>query len=116
VIVMMMRRAVAPVIAALFAAGAVHANKAHEMLSGLPEGKQRHALKRTIESSGEPCGNVIRVFFQGFDSNKAAVWNAQCSNKRAYVVSVANDASGSTRVMGCAELAAITRVRCFTKL
>jgi hypothetical protein len=86
--------------------------RAPEQMAGLPEEKRRIVLQGTVTSTGENCV-VTRTFLQGTRYGDA-YWNVACSNGKAFVVKVADDAKGSTRVLDCAVVKAMGD-RCFTK-
>jgi hypothetical protein len=86
------------------------ANQAHDILLKLDNSKRNLALSATLR--GESCGSVVRNFFQGKGPYDEAFWNARCANGR----SIAADASGSTRVMDCALMYRLTKLKCFKKL
>lgn len=92
---------------------AVHANEGHALLAAMEPAARMEALGKLLTRSGYPCA-VSRVFFQGFDSDNAAYWNASCKDGNAFSVQIADDADGNTRIMDCAVLKAIG-VRCFSK-
>lgn len=89
-------------------------NRAHDMLAALSAEKQKDVFTRYAQ--GESCGDITRVFYQGMErKSRLAFWNIGCSNGRAYVVSITADASGSTRIMECQFMRAVTKTECFTK-
>lgn len=78
----------------------------------VPGGLARGAsLMTTIRSAGEPCAGVTKTFRQG-PRDGGEVWNATCSDGPSYgIVSTPQE----TTVMTCADLEAMTGVRCFTE-
>ena len=91
-----------------------YANEAHEILSRMSPEKRNEAMTEHMRRSNEPC-TVTRSFFQGFDKKRTAHWNVGCSNGAAFVVSIQNDASGSTRILDCKVLKAVAGMDCFKK-
>lgn len=98
--------------AALAVASLAAANPAHDKLAALNDADRQTALGAVL--IGERCA-VVRTFFQGFDKQRGAYWNAACSDGRAFGVTIKNDAQGSTTILDCAVLKRIARVDCFTK-
>lgn len=93
---------------------AVSARTVIEVLQAAREDQRASLLRTAIESTGEKCVEVTRTFFQGtVPSNGAAMWNAECYQGKSYSISVANDAGGSTRVLECGVMNAVTRTPCF---
>jgi hypothetical protein len=87
-------------------------NRFHAKLVAVSEKERNDRLSVVVVA--ESC-RVIRSFFQGFDPSGGAHWNVACSNGKAFVVLINNDARGSTRVMEC-EILKITGGReCFKK-
>jgi hypothetical protein len=109
-----MRLDVLLTIALLLGSPALSGNEAHEILSRMSPEKRNDAMTQHLTRSNEPC-NVSRTFFQGFDRQSTAHWNVGCSNGQAYVVSIRNDAPGSTRILDCKVLKAAANVDCFKK-
>lgn len=75
---------------------AVGANEAHMRLSELPD-KERNAMFAAVLA--DKCGAVTRTFFQGFDKKRTAYWSVACGKKRAYMISIENDAMGPTKIL-----------------
>jgi len=86
------------------------------LLRNADEDHRAKILQSAIESSGEKCPEVTRTFFQGTAGNGSALWNATCFRGLSYVITVANDAGGSTKVLGCSELKLVSGVPCFQRL
>jgi hypothetical protein len=109
-------RSNAILIAALLSnVGLVFANQAHDTLAGMSEDQRAGAMRTFMERSGEACPSVTRTFFQGFDKERSAFWNVQCSNRKAFVVMIYNDARGSNKILECGVLKAVTGMQCFKK-
>ncbi len=89
------------------------ANEGHALLVAMEPAARMEALGKLLTRSGYPCA-VSRAFFQGFDSDNAAYWNASCKDGKAFSVQIADDSEGNTRIMDCAVLKAIG-VNCFSK-
>lgn len=95
-------------------AASAFGNEAHEMLSRHTEPNQRYALAKIIRSAGDACPSATRVFYQGMERRtRVAMWNAECSNGRSYVISIYPDGHGSTKVLECKVLKAVAGVDCF---
>ena len=82
----------------------------------MSEVDRSEALAIFVESSGQPCRTVARTFFQGEDDKGNVLWNVECSGGNSYVVQIKNDVRGSTRVLTCRRLEAVSGGRCFKKL
>lgn len=76
-------------------------NVANEQLATSSAEKRNAALRATIVSAGDPCTRVKRAFFNGSSKDATAFWSVECSNGRSYMVSIAADATGSTKVLDC---------------
>ena len=94
---------------------AASANPAHEQLSSMSEQQRQSALAALLVKSGERCANVTKTFYQGNDKKGNAFWNAACANGDSFVIQLNNDATGSTRILGCRVLKALNGGICFTK-
>jgi len=92
------------------------ANPAHDRLTAMSEVDRSEALAILVESSGQSCRTVARTFFQGADDKGNVFWNVECSGGTSYVVQIKNDVRGSTRVLTCRRLEAVSGGRCFKKL
>ena len=90
-------------------------NEAHDIISAMSETDRRVALASFMRTSGESCARATRTFFQGFDKSGNAFWNVGCSNGRSFSVMIYNDSVGSTRILDCKVLKALTKVECFKK-
>jgi hypothetical protein len=77
------------------------ANPAHSALAKLSTGDRNERLTAFMQQSGEVCA-VKSSFFQGLDSRGTAYWNVRCSDGRGFLISVSNDAQGSTKILNCA--------------
>ena len=88
------------------------ANESHKQLAAMSEADRRVMLSLFMRENGEACF-VTKTFYQGSDSKGTASWNVACSNGKAFVIGVANDAGGSTSILGCEVLKAVARVECF---
>lgn len=89
-------------------------NRAHDLLIGRPDVQRNKTLSAFLAESGESC-DVERSFFQGLDKELSAYWNVACEGGKSYVVTVKNDATGSTRILDCGVLKAVSGVECFKK-
>jgi hypothetical protein len=87
-----------------------------ELLQAADEDQRASLLQRAIQSTGEKCVEVTRTFFQGTDSSGVAIWNAECYQGLSYGITVANNTTGSTRVLECGMLKAVTKIDCFQPL
>jgi mitochondrial fission protein ELM1 len=90
------------------------ANQAHDIISTMQEAKRNETLSRFMSKSGESC-KVTQSFFQGVDSKKSAFWNVACTSKKAYVIMMNNDSSGSTKILDCKAMKAVAKTDCFKK-
>jgi hypothetical protein len=99
----------------MLACGLAKANPAHDRIAAMSEQDRAGVFAKLLEASGEKCKKVNRTFFQGTTKNGDAFWNAECQNGAAYLVSVSNNASGSTSIMSCAVLKKMNAETCFKK-
>jgi hypothetical protein len=90
-------------------------NDAHNILMGMSDANRKTAFAGLLNASNESCGQVTQTFFHVIDGTGAAQWAVRCSNKRAYLISVANDKGGSTRILDCATLKLMTKMDCFAE-
>lgn len=67
-------------------------------------------LAKIVTSSGENCPRANRIFFQGANAT-SEMWNVECSTGESFAVTVEN--SGSSKVLACATLKAVSKVECF---
>ena len=79
------------------------ANDGHDRLMTMSASERTKALGGVLNASGEACTPTMS-FFQGFDKDKAAYWNVACSNGKAFNVQIADDKTGSTRILDCSIL------------
>ncbi|MDP3228494.1 MAG: hypothetical protein Q8N13_11035 [Acidovorax sp.] len=91
------------------------ANEAHRRISAMDETQRQEYFSVFLYRSEERCGLVTRTFFQGLDKKGDAYWNLACANGKSYMVSIANDAKGSSKILGCEFLKAINAGSCFKK-
>lgn len=90
------------------------ANSANDILMGLSPNEQTKHLGGVLNASQTSCVATVS-FFQGFDENGAAYWNVACSNGESYGIAIANDSVGSSKILSCSVLKAVSGVECFTK-
>jgi len=56
-------------------------------------------------------------FFMGMDpKDNSAFWSVRCTNGKSYEISIEANATGSTKVVDCALMAAVAKINCFKKL
>jgi hypothetical protein len=80
------------------------------------EDRQAQSLATVVQSAGFRCKSGTRAFFQGFEGpGRSASWNVTCGDGRSYSITIHNDATGSTKVLGCDVIERATKVRCFQK-
>jgi hypothetical protein len=78
----------------------------------LSEVARNAALGYAVQDEG--C-RVTRSFFQGLDKAGAAFWNVTCSNGKAFSIMIENNSRGSTQVLECEMLKAVSGVECFRR-
>jgi hypothetical protein len=89
-------------------------NASHDALAALSEDTRRLWFTKAFRDSGDPCGQVTRTFYQGMEkSAKTAFWNVACSNGPSYSIAVYTD--GSTKLLECSVMKAVTSTACFVK-
>ena len=74
-------------------------------------------LAQMIRSKGESCGTATTAFWQ--HTNPAfgdVTWNVRCDSGGPFVVRIANDQLGSSKVRTCTDWQQVTGVTCFKKL
>jgi hypothetical protein len=91
-------------------------NVAHDAIVALSEDRRRQMFSTNFRASGDSCGTVTRTFYQGMEkSQKTAFWNVACSNGQSYSIAVYADRTGSTKILSCAVMKAVTKTECFVK-
>lgn len=89
---------------------------AQRKLSKMSPAQLNTTMTQYMKASGHGDCVVVETFYQGSEPKTGdAFWNVRCSNKEAFAVSVANDAEGSTSVLGCGTLKAVAKVECFKR-
>jgi hypothetical protein len=70
------------------------------------------------EGLGKVAGcTAARTFYAGLAPDKTAIWDIECSDGKSYSISISPNATGSTRVLDCDLLNALTGPSsCFKKL
>lgn len=104
------------VVVALLSCSGGQANESHRRFSALDAGRQRLAMASLIESAGEPCGGVTRVFYRGSDRQGHAYYGVACANRRNYHVQLEPDAQGSAMITDCAAQRTAAKTDCFKPL
>lgn len=84
------------------------ANDAHKQLLALPTGIRTKALAGVVAGAGHTCTGVSSEY-KGSDKGGTAFWRVDCSNRESYMVSIANDRGGSTKVLSCAFMLELTK-------
>lgn len=95
-------------------ASVAFANEGHNRLMQMSPYKRSQTLANLLAASGKDCGQATRSFFQGFDKDKAAYWNVECSKGTAYNIQIIDDNRGSTRILECSVMKAMG-IECFKK-
>lgn len=93
-------------------AAAATGNKAHDVLVALPADQQAKALGQVV---GEGCVGKL-PFFMGMAPDNKAFWSIRCTNGKSYMVQLNSDVGGSTQILDCPTLKAVSRLDCFVKL
>ena len=97
----------------LFASTA-SANAVHQALKQMSPTKRAETLGSLISATEAQCV-ATRTFDGGTDDRSgSAFWHVGCANGASWIVQIANDAGGSTRLMEC-EVAAMLGIDCFSK-
>lgn len=82
----------------------------------MTEEMRRALLKKVILSRGAKCSRVTRTFYQGADDKENHIWSAACAQGGSFSITVYNDVKGSTGVVDCGVLVAVSGVSCFESL
>lgn len=82
-------------------------NKAHEQFMAMPKLEQLNVMGNIIRSSGYSCFSAVSHKFKWFDEESIAYHVVTCSSDGKYMVSIKDDAQGSTSVLTCAMLSAL---------
>jgi len=93
----------------------VAANEMSKILESQSPTERASTLTTLLHQSGKACGEAVRTFLQGYDSDGAAYWNVACTNGQFYNVQVPDDPAANTRILECGIMKAIG-VECFKKL
>lgn len=93
---------------ALTASGTVFANEAHNRLLRLPAAARTTTLAEVVRSSGNACAGISSEY-KGSDKSGQAFWRIDCSNGKSFLVGIANDRVGSTKVLPCSLMQALTK-------
>lgn len=109
-----MKKTASALIAILLASTAL-ANEAHQRIQAMTEVQRQTLLSRYMSSTKENCTAVNKTFYQGEDKAGNAYWNVRCTSGSSFVVTLANDSKGSTKVLDCKALKALKAGSCFTK-
>ena len=86
-------------------------NEANDRLLGLTKSDQALMLGKV---TGEDCVGK-RAFYMGISKERGAFWSVGCTNGNSYEVEIDADSVGSTTVLGCSVLRAVSKVDCFKK-
>lgn len=111
---MMMHRRILALSAAFglaFSGVSAQTNRAHQLLQQESEDGRTIALAGVVESTGERCSGVGSQYL-GTDSDQAAYYRVDCRNRPSFMVQIAADSGGSTRVLACSLIAALG-IDCF---
>jgi hypothetical protein len=94
------------------------ANEGHERLMKLSPKERNVMLTKFMQTSGEPDCTVTESFFQGGKNGGGTgdvFWNVRCANKKTFSIMVKDDAQGSTSILECNAMKALTHFDCFRK-
>ena len=94
---------------------AASANPAHDALMSMSAEGRAQMLAKLLNRSGEACQTALRSFHQGSDKNGNAFWNVECSTHQSFIVMVNNDATGSTKILGCSITKTLGLTPCFQR-
>jgi len=89
-----------------------YANVASDILASRTRDQQAQILGNIINAAGEPC-TPGQVFFQGLDVYGAAYWDIACSEGRAFVIQIMNNAAATTTIVRCNAMKSLGAT-CFT--
>lgn len=91
------------------------ANPAHGRLQQMTPGERSTVFGKFIQGSGQHCNSVTRNLFQGSTKSGDAIWNVSCRDGQMFAVLIYNDAKGSSKILSCTTLKAITAGECYKK-
>ena len=74
---------------------------ADDSLDAMTGPQQAQVLAKVVETSGDACTGRKAVF-KGVTPHDRAVWRIDCTNGNSYLVTIEDDAKGSTKVLSCA--------------
>jgi hypothetical protein len=80
---------------------ATSANPARDSLEAMTGQQQAQVLGQVVQTSGDACTGEKAVF-KGVTPHDRAVWRIDCTNGNSYLVTIENNAEGSTKVLSCA--------------
>ena len=86
----------------------------YRTLEAQPDAKKAQVLRSLVNSVGYPCDHVTTIMFKGATEEKAGYWAVACADGGNWLVSVANDSGGSSRITSCAILKRVG-VECWEK-
>jgi predicted nucleic acid-binding Zn ribbon protein len=88
-------------------------NVANDRLLAMSEGEQATYLGAVVEDNcvGE------RAFYMGLNRiDQNGYWSVGCTNGNKYMVAIAPDSVGSTKILDCSMLKLVAKMNCFHKL
>jgi len=92
------------------------ANQWSEKLLAMSDASQKAVLALFLQKSGEKCGRVTRVMFQGGKPAVEDHWSVGCSDGNEYLIGFADTPGGETSIVNCRTLRAVPgRQGCWIK-
>lgn len=96
-----MREVVAMITLLTNCAFAFASNPTHEELLKQTQQNQPLFLALLLQQSGKQCDVGIRAELKYLDSDDTAYWAIECKDGNSYMVQIASDAKGSSRITEC---------------
>ena len=87
-------------------------NKTHNMIVDFSEPKRLLLFSKFLEE--EKC-IANRAFYMGSAKDNMAFWSVACDNGKSYEISIEANETGSTKILPCSTLEALTNVKCFQR-
>lgn len=89
------------------------ANSVNDLMLSKSPADQTRLLGANLNASGELC-NATYSFFQGEDKDGNAYWNIACSNGSSFAIQIANNETGTTKIIECNIMESMG-IKCFQK-
>ncbi len=86
----------------------------YETLLSLSQAEQERVLRAVINSAGYSCPKVTATLFKGIDRETTGYWAVACTDGSNWMVSVQNNADGSTSTVPCPLLKTLN-IECWKK-